>query len=819
MEPTAYNLLLAFGRTAVCSTLAAGIAWILLTKLRIGSPRVHRIACVLVIAQGWLLFPYTIQFEVSTKNPATTIDIVREQTIDQDQATLASGSRRPTTFENERPADLWTLGLVALWTAGTAVLVCRYVKNYASVLYRLPLGSPPSEKQWLTEWDRVVRDSNVQKKAGFRITKDIGPLLCFIPFSYLVLAPRLLWSRLDPRQREAILKHELAHLTRGDLWKSVAIRVLALPQWFNPFVWWAVRRFDEAGEWACDDLAGGATGQDESTYAKALLRVAEFATTPAPGAVAARGGVLSQRITRLITPRFKEETVMKKMIVPTLLMFLAAAQLIRIEAVAGDEQRSPSGETNAKVDQESYVVEPPDVLLIRMLHAEPKAELKLHAGDSVQITAREKESGKRLVVIDSVASDGKLELGGATASIEVAGLTLKESIAKISDRLTRSGFSSPIVDVVVLGLHGVDGKHLVSPDGKLDLGRFGTVAVGGMTTDEIREAIEKKLSDRLDKPRVYVDVAVSNSRAFYIIFTDAKTGDSVTRVALKSRTTVLDALASAIYPHPINLGRAEIRISRPTSDGLSSQQLSVDWNAITQSDDHATNHRLLPGDRIFVSPIETRVVRPIPDTVWAAVNNPKLEGFQPTPLTAGGAARQPHALPTPATRDNIGHEKREVRLDMKIIQDSKDNLKEFDSLKKKDFMYADSSATLGALRILEKNKLIEVLTAPAITVHARQTASLSVVAEPPAGSNKSQQIVEVEVTPVVHETPYQLPSVEVEIKTKVTLQGKTTAQDTRVIVGHGKTVILRVLPSPLKGKLNANGDAAVYVVITPKLLK
>ena len=67
----------------------------------------------------------------------------------------------------------------------------------------------------------------------------------------------------------------------------MAARMLALPHWFNPLAWWAVRRYDEAAEWACD-LA--ATGETSTTmYARALVRLGETAGSHASYSPAARG--------------------------------------------------------------------------------------------------------------------------------------------------------------------------------------------------------------------------------------------------------------------------------------------------------------------------------------------------------------------------------------------------------------------------------------------------------------------------------------------------------------------------------------------------
>src|SRR5262249_54471037 len=69
-----------------------------------------------------------------------------------------------------------------------------------------------------------------------------------------------LWRQLDSGERLAILRHELAHYRRGDLWKSLVARLLALPHWFNPLAWRAGRRFDEAAERARGPPAPGEGG-------------------------------------------------------------------------------------------------------------------------------------------------------------------------------------------------------------------------------------------------------------------------------------------------------------------------------------------------------------------------------------------------------------------------------------------------------------------------------------------------------------------------------------------------------------------------------
>ena len=115
------------------------------------------------------------------------------------------------------------------------------------------------------------------------------------------------------------------------------MRGLALPHWFNPFAWWAVRRFDEAAEWACDRAASGENSA--TAYARALLRLGEAAGRHAAYSPAARGRPLAARIRRLLSTRTREDSSAKKALLLTACAGFASAALVRVELVA--QEQSP----------------------------------------------------------------------------------------------------------------------------------------------------------------------------------------------------------------------------------------------------------------------------------------------------------------------------------------------------------------------------------------------------------------------------------------------------------------------------------------------
>lgn len=186
-------------------------------------------------------------------------------------------------------------------------------------------------------------------------------------------------------------------------------------------------------------------------------------------------------------------------------------------------------------------------------------------------------------------------------SVPVAGRTRQQAEELIAQHL-QAVLPEPQVAVSVLqlsGLQQIAGQHLVTPDGTVTLGTFGSVSVVGATLAEAKWAIEAHLSHELENPEIAVDVFAYNSKVYYVVFQGAGTGDTVYRFPVTGNETVLDALAEIGGLQFVSSTR--MWVSRPTPDGGSVQVLPVDWEAITAQGAVATNYQLMPGDRIFIA--------------------------------------------------------------------------------------------------------------------------------------------------------------------------------------------------------------------------
>jgi polysaccharide export outer membrane protein len=184
----------------------------------------------------------------------------------------------------------------------------------------------------------------------------------------------------------------------------------------------------------------------------------------------------------------------------------------------------------------------------------------------------------------------------------VAGSTLDEARDAIVRHL-RKTLRNPAIRVSlgqIAGLQQISGEHLVGPDGTVNLGIYGSVAVTGLTVEHAKLAIEEHLSEHLLNPRVAVDVFAYNSKVYYVILQGAGLGDRVLRFPVTGNETVLDAITNV--EGLTGASSTRMWLARPGRNEANAQQvLPVDYAMITQNGDVLTNYQLLPGDRLFIA--------------------------------------------------------------------------------------------------------------------------------------------------------------------------------------------------------------------------
>lgn len=114
------------------------------------------------------------------------------------------------------------------------------------------------------------------KRIGIAVTERVG-----VPALFGVWRPRLLLPpsvlALETRELRTVLLHELAHLKRRDTllnWIMIGVRAW---HWFNPLVWFAMRRLRADRELVCDAMVLECVGRsDRRLYGETLLKLLQM---------------------------------------------------------------------------------------------------------------------------------------------------------------------------------------------------------------------------------------------------------------------------------------------------------------------------------------------------------------------------------------------------------------------------------------------------------------------------------------------------------------------------------------------------------------
>ena len=154
--------------------------------------------------------------------------------------------------------------LMGIYAAGVVILSLRLIRSLVAVAELKRMALAVAESSWLgplAYWRdrlRIARPVSLVWSGRVRIPMLLGWLrpAIVLPIPQDDSAPPLR-SHVD-----AILLHELAHLSRGDDCWNLLQQVVQIMYWPHPLTWLASRLISEVREQACDDLcvhwAGGA---------------------------------------------------------------------------------------------------------------------------------------------------------------------------------------------------------------------------------------------------------------------------------------------------------------------------------------------------------------------------------------------------------------------------------------------------------------------------------------------------------------------------------------------------------------------------------
>lgn len=216
---------------------------------------------------------------------------------------LVPAAQSATAGMADASPDALALLLAALpwaWVAGAVLCTLwqwgRYLR-FARGLVRL--AAPANEEQQ-TLWQEVCAEALVARTPRLRVCAGLaGPVMAGLVRPVLYLP-----AEMPPERLELALRHEAAHLGRGDLWIKALARLCCRVHWFNPLCALHTARWSRACEYACDaQAAAGLDPVGRQVYGLMLLDAATG--MPLPAGATGLGGTqkeLKARLSALLHP-------------------------------------------------------------------------------------------------------------------------------------------------------------------------------------------------------------------------------------------------------------------------------------------------------------------------------------------------------------------------------------------------------------------------------------------------------------------------------------------------------------------------------------
>ena len=263
--------------------------------------------------------------------------------------------------------------LFALWLAGFLALASRLVAGLVRLKLVANAARRVTNASWLGCADEIARASGLKRPVLLLESEHPALLVTWGWRRPRVLLPAA--SRRWTADRMAIvLRHEMAHIRRGDWAAQRAGELLRSLHWFNPLVWVACRRLRRESEQACDD-AVVQSGVDPTDYASHLVDLARTLNAGrragVPAMAMARPSSLEGRISAMLNSGLDRRPLSRAAQAATAAAFIAVTL-----SIAGAAQARFSPFSGTVVDQTGGFL--PDTTLV-LTNTASKARHEVHA--------------------------------------------------------------------------------------------------------------------------------------------------------------------------------------------------------------------------------------------------------------------------------------------------------------------------------------------------------------------------------------------------------------------------------------------------------
>jgi beta-lactamase regulating signal transducer with metallopeptidase domain/ketosteroid isomerase-like protein len=206
--------------------------------------------------------------ETTTAEPVHTVTSNIKNTS---SSNITAADIQPVAYKqdkasNEFFAKEW---IFVLWLTGVVILTGVFIRRIVTVRRIVARSKPITEGA--ADFKSVLQGNN---RISVRLSEEIpSPAVCGL-IRPVILIPSALIEKLDKKQLEAVLLHELSHIQRGDLWLNTIQSLLQIFYFYNPFVRLGNHFIRKTREQANDERVLIQMNGRRDCYSETLIEVA-----------------------------------------------------------------------------------------------------------------------------------------------------------------------------------------------------------------------------------------------------------------------------------------------------------------------------------------------------------------------------------------------------------------------------------------------------------------------------------------------------------------------------------------------------------------
>ncbi|MEC1178950.1 M56 family metallopeptidase [Metasolibacillus meyeri] len=223
----------------------------------------------LIILLGFIL-PFTFQTTTKVINLLEPAQILPKgmPPIQAPRETFIS-----TSVETISVLSIWQVAMI-IWILGILLFFVYHLVRHRRFT------------KMLKKWSQIVDDTDTIHlleaiKDEMKIIRKVGIKECSFVHSpklvgfinHTILLPNNEYSN---EELKIILKHELVHLKRKDLWYKAFVMLVYSIHWFNPLFYLFVRELDKLCEYSCDEVVKNANIELRKTYSQTILYAEKY---------------------------------------------------------------------------------------------------------------------------------------------------------------------------------------------------------------------------------------------------------------------------------------------------------------------------------------------------------------------------------------------------------------------------------------------------------------------------------------------------------------------------------------------------------------